>query len=202
MRVPGHFSPLRTAGPERTAFQYQAAHDWKTFLSLRAGELRPGGRLVVVLPAFNDDGLTGFEDLFDHANAVLAEMVAEGALRASERERMVLGACPRRTCDLLAPFQAEAGFKGLTVECSELAPLPDAAWAAYERDEDKEAFAARHARFFRSTFVPSLALGLADTHDSERQRAFADGFENALKRRLASQPAPLHSFVQIFIVST
>ena len=34
-----------------------------------------GGRLVVVLPGTADDGLTGFQDLFDHANAMLAEMV-------------------------------------------------------------------------------------------------------------------------------
>ncbi len=199
-RVPGHFLPLRSTGPERAAFQCQAAEDWKAFLSLRAGELRLGGRLIVVLPALNDDGVAGLEVLMDHANAALAEMVADGALRAEERERMVLGSCPRRRSDLLAPFQADGQFEGLSVECCELISLPDSAWADYERDGDKEALVTKHALFFRAIFVPSLALGLTDAHDPAQRRIFADRFENGLKRRLAKQPAPLHSFVQILVV--
>src|SRR5580700_3786417 len=158
-RIPGHFIPLRSIGPERAAFQRQAAQDWEAFLSLRAAELRLGGRLMVVLPALNDEGVTGFEDLMDHANAVLGEMEDEGAIRADERERMVLGACPRRKSELLAPFQA------LTVECCELISLADSAWGEYERDGNKQALATKHALFFRSIFVPSLALGLTEAHD-------------------------------------
>jgi hypothetical protein len=89
-RVPGHFLPLHNTGTERAAFEHQAAQDWRAFLRLRARELRPGGRLVVVLPAFSDEGITGLEGLMDHANAVLAEMVEHGELAAKERERMVL----------------------------------------------------------------------------------------------------------------
>ncbi|MFZ0594076.1 MAG: hypothetical protein WAM39_26705 [Bryobacteraceae bacterium] len=199
--VPGHFLALRSKGAERAAFLDQAARDWKAFLSLRARELRSGGRLVVVLPALNDDGVTGLEELMDHANAVLADMVFGGALRADERERMVLGTCPRRRSDLLAPFEADGQFEGLSVECCELGSLPDSAWADYERDGDQEALATKHALFFRAIFVPSLALALTDARDPEQRRLFADRFENGLKRRLTKQPAPLHSFVQIFVVA-
>lgn len=38
--------------------------------------------------------------------------------------------------------------------------LPDAAWADYQRDGNKDAFAERHAAFFRSIFAPSLACAL------------------------------------------
>lgn len=198
MRIPGHFLPLRSTGPERAAFRYQAAHDWKAFLTLRAAELCAGGCLMVVLPAFNGDGLTGLEDLMDHANAVLGEMVNEGALVAEERERMVLGTCPRQTGDLLEPFLAGGQFEGLTVDCCELIPLSDPAWADYKCDGDKQALAAKHALFFRSTFAPSLASALTENGNS---RTFADQLENRLKRRLAKQPAPLDSFVHIFVVS-
>jgi hypothetical protein len=200
-RISGHFLPLRSTGAERAAFQRQAEQDWRTFLSLRAAELRPGSRLMVVLPALDDDGIAGLEDLMDQANAVLKEMVEEGRLGAEERERMVLGACLRRRCDLLAPFQADGQFEGLKVECCELFPLADSTWADYERDRDKEALASKHALFFRAVFVPSLALSLTHAHDPEQRRVFADSFENGLKQRLAKQPAPLHSFVQIFIVT-
>ena len=51
---------------------------------LRAKELRPGGRLVVVVPGARDDGLSGFENFMNHANAVLMEMVDEGTITADE----------------------------------------------------------------------------------------------------------------------
>lgn len=200
-RVPGHFIPIQCNGPERDAFEHQAAQDWQALLALRARELRPGGRLVIVLPAFNDDGLTGLEGLMDHANAVLAEMVEEGALAAEERKQMVLGTFPRRRCELLAPFQADGKFAGLSAECCELVPLPDTAWANYERTQDKEAFAARHSLFFRSAFINSLAQGLTGDHDPDRCRIFADQFESRLRRRLATTPAPLHSYVEVMVVA-
>ena len=199
-RITGHFIAHRSTGAEHAAFARQAAQDWEAFLS-RATELRPGGRLVVVLPALNDDGVSGLEDLMDHANAVLAEMVHEGALRPEEREQMVLGSYPRRRCDLLAPFQADRQFRDLSVEACDLFSLADAIWADYERDGNNEARATRQALLFRSIFVPSLALSLTEAHDAEQRRIFSDRFENGLKRRLATQPAPLHSFVQTLVVA-
>lgn len=200
-RIPGHFIARCATGAEREVFERQAAQDWERFLSLRARELRPGGRLVVVLAALNDEGVTGLEDLMNEANLVLAEFVDRGTIEGEERERMVLGTHPRRRCDLLAPFQAEGQFQELSVERCDLAPVPDSAWADYERDGNVEALVTKHARFFRAIFVPSLALGLNQAHDAERCRNFADQFELALKRQLAQRPAPLHSFVQTMVLS-
>jgi hypothetical protein len=191
--IPGHFMPFASTGDVRQAFERQAAEDWKCFLSLRAAELRPGGRLVVVLPAISDEGAVGFEPLFRHANETLAEMVAEGAITAEERGRMVLGSYPRRRCELLAPFSADGQFCGLTVEVCDLSGVPDAIWADYERDGDKDVLSTRHARFFRSVFVPSLASVIAD---EGKRNVFPDLFEGKLKRRLAERPIPLHTFVQ------
>jgi SAM dependent carboxyl methyltransferase len=118
----------------RAEFDRQASQDWEAFLSLRARELRPGGRLVIVLPALADDGTSGFENIMDQANAVLAEMLADGAIMAEERVRMVLAAHPRRKCDLLAPFARHGHFQHLSVEDFEMPELPDAAWIDYEPD--------------------------------------------------------------------
>jgi hypothetical protein len=198
-QVTGHFLPLRTTGAERDAFERQAAQDWKAFLTFRARELRLGGRLLVVLPAFADDGLSGFEELMDHANAVLGEMVEQGAIRADERERMVLPTFPRRRCDLLAPFEAGGQFEGLSVELCEVISLPDAAWAEYEQDGSKEALATKRARFFRSAFAPSLECALTSAGNGTAR--FADRLESGLTRRLATHPAPLHSLVQVLIAA-
>jgi hypothetical protein len=201
--IPGHFFSLRSTGRVRAEFERQGAQDWEAFLSLRARELGPGGRLVVVLPALADDGLSGFESIMDQANSVLAEMVADGALMAEERARMVLGAYPRRRCDLLAPFAHDGHFQHLTVEDFEMSELPDAAWTAYERDGDKEALTTKHALFFRSIFMPSLASAFDPVRsgDTESLRIFGDRLEAGLKRRLASQPAAMHSFVQTIVLA-
>jgi hypothetical protein len=198
MLIPGHFIALASVGDVREAFKRQAADDWKFFLSLRASELRSGGRLVVVLPGLNDEGVAGFEPLFGHAHEALAEMVAEGVISAEERAGMVLGAYPRRRSELLAPFNADGQFRGLTVEHCELAVLPDAVWADYERDANKEALATRHARFFRSIFVPSLESAIAE---EGKRNVFPDRLEEKLKRRLADRPIPLHSFVQTIVLA-
>jgi hypothetical protein len=198
MLIPGHFMPFASNGDVRKAFERQGAEDWRSFLSLRSKELRVGGRLVVVLPGFNDEGVTGFEPLFKSANEALADMVAEGTITDDERAQMVLGSYPRRTCELLEPFDADRQFGGLTVEQCRLFGLPDAVWTDYERDADKELLARRHAGFFRSIFVPSLASTLSSFAKKE---VFADVIERKLVRRVVEQPAPLHSFVQTMVLA-
>jgi len=199
--IPDHFMAIRSTGDVRAAFERQAAEDWRSFLSRRADELRPGGRMVVVLPGVNDDGVSGFETLFDQANAALSDMVGEGTLRPEERKRMVLGGYPRRRCEILEPFKGDGRFRGLLVEACDLSSLKDSAWSHYERRGDKQALASRHALFFRAIFMPSLATALARAEDVAVTRAFADCLEAGLKRRLTDQPVPLHSFVQTIVVA-
>jgi hypothetical protein len=201
MPIPGHFMAVFATGDVRAAFERQAAQDWDTFLSRRASELRAGGRLVVVLPALDDDGAFGFDGLLNHANAVLGDMVADGELLADERACMVVGGYPRRKRDLLAPFQREATFQRLVVESCEVAQLPDAAWAAYERHHDPEVLATQHAGLFRAVFVPTLALGLSHAADANACHAFGDRVEARLRRRLTSHPVPVHTFVETMVLT-
>jgi hypothetical protein len=201
--IPGHFISFRSTDAVRAEFARQGAQDWEAFLSLRARELRPGGRLVVVLPALADDGLSGFENIMDQANAVLGEMVIAGAITAEERTRMVLRAYPRRKADLLAPFPHDGHFQHLTVEDFEMSVLTDAAWNEYERDGNKENLATKHALFFRAVFMPSLASALTRVRagDAEALRIFGDRLEVGLKQRVASQPAAMHSLVQTIVLA-
>jgi hypothetical protein len=201
--IPGHFFPAHSTGPVRAEFDRQGAQDWEAFLSLRAKELHAGGQLVVVLPGLADDGSSGFQYLFDEANAALGEMVAHGEITSEERSRMVLGACPRRKRDLLTPFAANGEFHRLTVEACEMSELPDAVWIDYQRDGDKEALVTKHVLFFRSIFVPSLASALVRVRAGEAEAlgTFGDQLVQRLRRRLASQPTPMHSFVQTILLA-
>jgi hypothetical protein len=183
----------------RAAFERQGAEDWRLFLSRRAVELRPGSRLVVVLPGLSDDGVAaGFEPLFNLANAALSDMVREGLIPAEERAQMVLGSYARRRSELLDPFRQDGQFQGLSVEHCDLAHLQDAAWADFQQDGNKEILVSRRAAFFRAIFVPSLASAIPDP---VRRLGFADHMEQQLKQRLAVDPAPFHSFVQTMVLA-
>jgi SAM dependent carboxyl methyltransferase len=197
-QIPEHFISLASTGEVREAFARQAADDWKLFLSLRASELRVGGRLVVVLPAVNDNGSVGFEPLFSKANEALAEMVTQGVITTDERARMTLGAYPRRKRELLAPFNTDGQFHGLTAERCDLFGLSDAAWTDYERDSNKELLVTHHAGFFRSIFISSLASALPD---SGKRQVFADTLDQKLKRRMVDQPEPFHSYVHTMVLA-
>ena len=192
-------APITVA--ERSAFERQGAQDWETFLSLRAKELRPGGRLVVVVLGAGEDGLSGFENFMDHANAVLMEMVDEGTITADEYERMALGVWLRRRQDLLAPFAANGWFQDLIVESYESTALVDNAWADYQRDGKLENLVNNHAAFLRSTFAPSLASALRLAHEPEICRAFSESLEHKLKRRLMHEPAPINSLVVTIVLA-
>jgi hypothetical protein len=201
--IPGHFFPAGTTGEVRAAFERQGAEDWGTFLSLRAREMRTGARLVVVLPAMAEDGSSRFPEIMNHANAVLAEMAAEGVITAEERACMVLGSYTRRKDELLAPFAKGRQFQELTVEVCDMTNLPDAAWADYQTDGDKEALATKRALFFRAIFTPSLASALAGARNGngEALNAFADGLQDGMTRRLASHPAPADMAVQTIVLA-
>jgi SAM dependent carboxyl methyltransferase len=201
--IPGHFISLCSSDAARAEFERQGAQDWESFLSSRASELLPGGRLVVVLPGVAENGSSGFEGIMNHANAVLADMAEEGAITAAEQARMVSGSHPRRKDDLLAPFAKNGRFQDLTVEAFDESVLSDSAWADYERDGDGKALAAKHALFFRSVFMPSLASAITRVRDGDGEAltAFGDRLENGLKGRLAKQPAAMHSFVHTIVLA-
>jgi long-chain acyl-CoA synthetase len=196
--VNGHFRGDRGTATESAAFRRQGAQDWEHFLSLRATELRPGGRLLLVLAGLNDEGKTGYQALLDEANEVLAAMVSERAIRAEERARMVLAIWPRRTRELLAPFESCGQFQGLSVARCEFLTAKDPSWAAYEQDGNKEALAVGRAKLFRATFAPSLACGLSDPATSG---AFAEHLEKALARRLMDKLIPCDHFVQVMVLT-
>jgi SAM dependent carboxyl methyltransferase len=201
--VPGHFMPLRGSSAVRDAWGKQAAADWELFLSLRARELRPGGRLVVALPARSEEGPTGFEHIMDHANDALGDMANDGEIEREERERMVVRTYPRQKSELMAPFLREGKFRDLKVEHCEVFPLPDGAWPDYERDGNGKALAARHALFFRSIFMPSLASALSKVRegDVEALNTFADRLQERMTQRLAAKPTPLNSFAEVMVLA-
>ena len=200
-QISDHFFIPCSTGAVRAQFERQAALDWEAFLSLRAIELRPGGRLVIALPSLADDGSTAFAAIMDHANAVLSELVNAGLITPEERRRMTLASCPRRQRDLLAPFARHGQFRRLLVEHCTTSVVADKAWDEYELDKDAEALARKRALFFRAIFLPSLAQALGPSRGPEERQAFGAALEAGLGRRLVDYPARVNHLVGMIVLA-
>ena len=137
------------------------------------------------MPALADDGSVGFEPLFDDANSVLEEMVADGAITSQELSRMTIRVHPCRQSDRFVPFRGIGEFHDLTVEDSQTSEVSGATWEQFELDRDNDALAARRAHFLRSIFAPSLASALNSvrTGNADGVAAFADELELRLPTR-------------------
>ena len=191
-----HLWPANLKDPARSIYEQQGARDWESFLALRAKELRPGGRLVVVCP-----GVGAGQAIAGHADAVIVDMVKEGAISAEERSHMAPAFWIRSKHDYLAPFQRDGRFLSLTVEHCESTPQPDAAWEQYLRDGDAEALAIKHAAFFRATLLPSLAATLTRADDPEAREIFGNRLECGLRQRLLREPASVNSRVDTVVIA-
>jgi hypothetical protein len=172
----------------KAAFARQAEEDWRTFLTHRASELCPGGRLVILTIALTETGGFGYRAVLEAMNESLRELVASGVVQAEEAARMAIPTVGRSRADLLAPFGPEGRFAGLTVEHVELFLGEDLIWRDYERDRDAAAYGARWAAFSRASVLPTLALDLAD--DQARRDSFVSRMEAGMARMLAERPEP------------
>jgi hypothetical protein len=200
--IPDHVQVAYSQDPvARAAYTRQAAEDWQTFLAHRGRELRPGGRLVVLTMAVDDDGDFGYRPALDAMYGALVGLVDEGYVGAEEARRMAIPTVGRSRADLMAPFSGNGRFAELSIEHADVFLGDDRIWREFERDRDAGAFGARWAAFSRASVFPTLALGLNGSRDDPRAAAFVDKMEVGMAARLAAAPErmviPLASIVLV-----
>jgi SAM dependent carboxyl methyltransferase len=182
---------LSEDAPTRAAFARQAAEDWEQFLVMRERELSPGGRLVVLTMALDDNGEFGYRPLLNAMNSALQEMVDSGFLLPHELQRMAIPTVARSRADFLAPFGANGRVNGLYVEEIEIFFGEDHIWLDFEQDRDALLFAAQWAAFSRASVYPTLASGLDGGRTSPRTAEFMNRLETGVVTRLAAKPEPM-----------
>ena len=172
----------------RAAFYGQAAEDWRNFLTSRSRELRPGGRLVVLTMALEDNGNFGYGPCVTAIYDALLEQARTGLVRMDEVHRMVIPTIGRSRADLMAPFSKDGRFEGLTVEHLDVFLADDNIWNEFERDHNAAEFGKRWTAFSRASVFPTLALGLDGGLRDPRAAAFMDKLEAGMSARLAAAP--------------
>lgn len=187
--IPNHIWSNRATGPVKEAFARQSRQDWQQFLSHRAHELKPGGRLVVLGGASDERGSSGAEGLMNMANAALQEMVNAGALRPGEYERMMIPTYNRTLEEFKAPFAEGLAAGVLELESASEVVLDDPFWREYQRSGDAAAFAVAYADFFRAAYGPSLFGALDSKRSSAERQQIADAFYQRLRDKVSADCA-------------
>ena len=175
----------RDAGA-RAAFAQQAAEDWRCFLTHRAAELRPGGRLVVLSMAVDEDGDFGYRPAVAAIYEGIMDLVKEGFLKEEEARRMVIPTVGRSRQEFMAPFALNGSFSNLALEEIEVFFGEDHIWAEFQNNGDSLAFGARWAVFSRASVGPTLATSL-DPGEG-RAAEFMRRLEARMAARLSSAP--------------
>ena len=181
--------PTMRSGQDRAPFARQAARDWHAFLLHRAVELRPGGALVVVVPASDRHGRWSLAGLARQVMATLEEMARDGVLRPGELMRMLVPVYDRTLEELRAPFTDPA--LGLELEEISLDHVPDPIWEAYRTDGDVQGLADSYSGFVRAAFGPTLVGALDPGRLANASLEFVNALDAGLRRRFLAEPAML-----------
>ena len=187
----GYVSAALAPANVRSLLQAQGKADWQRFLTARAGELRPGGRLVVLVPGPSEGDVSGIRPLMQTIATTLRQLVDAGTLSEAACKRAFIPTLPRSGTDLRAPF-AQGEFAGLALEEHEdWFDRPDMAWERYRGSGDAAMLAEAYLVFFQATFLPSLLDSLEPFDTESDRQSIAAGLETAIVSAIKSNPQPL-----------
>lgn len=175
-------------GPVLEAFRAQAKEDWRNFLTHRAAELKPGGRLVIAAGASDDKFYSGGEPLFALANQVLEEMVAKNSLTREEYEAFTIPVYSRTLAEFLEPLQVEPFNKLFQVEGARVDATPDFQCETYQRDKNAKVFAQNLAGFFRGFTETLFLAALNPIRSAEQKQEMARLFYGRVQEEVLANP--------------
>lgn len=161
----------RMSEPSRKILAAQAASDWRRFLSARALELVPGGRLVLVMGGRNGQDVAGGQ-----MYALLDELL-QADPELSQRP-FVMPIYYRSEEEVLAPLE-DLGFRA---ESFQLRSVGTPFWDQLAVDGDRAAYARGTVGFLRAWLDPVLIGGIGASSDS-LERLFGE-----MERRMAADP--------------
>jgi len=107
--ISNHVQAVGAEGEELEAFRAQAHRDWRQILLHRARELKPGGKLVLINFARDEQGRylgnTGGVNMFDQFNRIWQEFLEQGRITREEYKSMTLPQYYNTVEEFSAPLQ-------------------------------------------------------------------------------------------------
>jgi hypothetical protein len=182
--VPDHgWAVFSQSAEARAAVDAVLAGDWLAFLTARAVELRPGGRIICQFMGRGPDS-HGFEWMAGHFWQAIADMAHDGLLSAAETLRMTAPSAGRSLAQLAAPF--EGGLvPDLLIDHLSAIPSPDPYWDAYQESGDAAQLGQQWATMMRAANGPNFFARVDGGRDRE---AMLDELTRRLAARIAADP--------------
>ncbi len=170
-RLPGYIlangpNARRRAGAvtaeERAAVARQSADDIQAFLTARAAELVPGGKLLVQVFGADGSGCTG-DGIFDALNDALVGLRDVGRITGDEYERFYQPVYFRRLEELVAAVaETSSALSGLyRLERAETHESQTPFVEDYRATGDAAAYAGAFTSFFRAFTEPVLRMAFS-----------------------------------------
>ena len=107
--ISNHVQAVGASGAELEAFRAQAHGDWRQILLQRARELKPGGKLVLINFAQDEQGRylgnTGGVNMFDQFNRIWQDFLEQNRITRAEYENMTLPQYYNTVGEFSAPLQ-------------------------------------------------------------------------------------------------
>jgi hypothetical protein len=201
--IPGAlWSQGRSDAPQQ-AWAAQAREDWFGFLTHRANELMPTGRIVVLASGALDSPDGGPGALLDTANSAVAAMVKDGVIDSNEYLAMDLPIYYRTEQEWKEPFASNSDFAelhGLSLQHFEKVLLPNPYSEAYEKTGDAPAFAKSFAAFFRAFAEPSFSKALRPGRAPQDRQKIMDDLFARVQNAMEADPASYNSAWQLALV--
>jgi SAM dependent carboxyl methyltransferase len=187
--IPDQIWSARATGKVRDAWAAQAKADWHAFLQYRALEMQSSAKLLIVGSGANQEGDSGAEGLIGLANAVLQQLVNDGALQPDEYEEMAIPTYYRTAREWKEPFSSDSNIaQSLVLDHFEEFALPDVYFERFQQDGDVQAFAEAYTAFFKAAFEPCLFVNLSGKRTPEDRQHVIDLFSQRLQSALAQDP--------------
>jgi hypothetical protein len=193
-------------GEAKEKIAEQSAADWRTFLTCRAGELAPGGRLVLSLPGrlpadstnLSGEGEISLGGCMQMVNEVLVEMVERKLIDRSKFEHFVWPFYFRTAEEIKRPFEESAGLRE-TVKVEQLRTerLSCPLYECFKQGGDALEYADSYVDWLRAWSEATISAYLLGDQSRTENAAALEYFYGRVKEKVLERP---HAFVYVFFM--
>ena len=193
--ISNHVQAVGARGEELEAFRRQAHQDWRQILLHRARELKPGGKLVLINFAHDEQGYylgnTGGVNMFDTFNRIWRDFLEQSRITQVEYENMTLPQYYNTVEEFSAPLQNpdEAVYQaGLRLDHIDTRIVKCPFAESFAEHGDAARFAEEYIPTIRSWNESIFFNALADDRPLEERRQIIEDYYGTYRDLVRTSP--------------